>query len=272
MDDLRHTYVAGTALELGVHYLVVAHTVIVSRIQHALEEGSDCEPQSHQRLTWGFFIRCISGGSYPNLIVATAECVSSHQEDPGGVQFRWTFPLRELGQNSWHDAKMQKIIEAPTVEVRPYRSEDAEDTLALFVASITETASTNYSPDQISAWARPEQRNVSEWDRAMRGRDSVVAVVDEAIAGFSDVSADGYIDMMFVSPRFSRQGVARTLLTQLEQRAAHGGARRLSADVSITARSFFERHGFTVEKEQRAVTAGVQMTNFHMTKVLDGDR
>lgn len=42
----------------------------------------------------------------------------------------------------------------------------------------------------------------------------------------------------------------------------------LSADVSITARPFFERRGFEVVTEQHPVTAGVRMTNFHMAKSL----
>jgi putative acetyltransferase len=86
------------------------------------------------------------------------------------------------------------------------------------------------------------------------------------------VSADGYIDMLFVSPRYGRRGVGGTLLSFLEDRARASGIAQLSADVSITAREFFERRGFIVEAEQHPVTAGVSTTNFHMTKDLRQDR
>ena len=77
--------------------------------------------------------------------------------------------------------------------------------------------------------------------------------------------------MMFVSPDFARRGVARTLMTFLEGRARRCSADQLSADVSITARPFFESSGFRVDAEQHPVTNGVVMTNFRMTKVLEPD-
>lgn len=154
------------------------------------------------------------------------------------------------------------------LEIRPYRSDDADATLAVFIAAITITAARDYSPVQVTAWARPEHRNVAEWHRGMAARGSVVAVVRDEIAGFSDVSADGHIDMMFVAPAFTRRGVASALLAFLEARARASAARQLSADVSITARPLFESRGFTVEAVRHPIITGVRMTNFRMTKPL----
>src|SRR5699024_6596315 len=46
------------------------------------------------------------------------------------------------------------------LEIRPYRSADAAGTLAVFLAAITQTASADYSREQIAAWARPGSRTV----------------------------------------------------------------------------------------------------------------
>ena len=167
---------------------------------------------------------------------------------------------------------MRNISEASLIDVRSYRGEDASATLTVFLEAITETAAADYSPAQIAAWARPEQRTVPEWHRAMQGRNSYVALLDKQVVGFSDVSCEGYIDMMFVSPRHSRRGVASALLSHLHVRAQAQGIRALAADVSITARPFFERHGFTIVTHQNPITGGVQMTNFRMTKVLHRPR
>ena len=43
-----------------------------------------------------------------------------------------------------------------TIDVRPYEYADAAGTLALFLAAITETASADYSAEQIQAWAAPQ--------------------------------------------------------------------------------------------------------------------
>lgn len=154
------------------------------------------------------------------------------------------------------------------VMTRPYRSEDAAATLEVFVDAIQITASRDYSLEQVAAWARPTERNLREWDDGMIRRDSIVATVDGEVAGFSDVSATGYIDMMFVSPRFARRGVASELMSRVEGRARESGVRRLWADVSVTALPFFEAKGFIVEAEQHPITAGIRMTNYRMSRKL----
>lgn len=158
---------------------------------------------------------------------------------------------------------------ASRVHVRPYRTADAEPTLGLFLAAITQTAAADYTPEQVVAWAAEDERDVSTWDEQLRSRDTVVALVDGTVAGFSDVDADGFVTMMFVSPAFQRRGVAHALLAEVEMRARRHSARTLTADVSVTARPFFEAHDFVVEREQRPVRRGVELVNFRMTRPLD---
>jgi putative acetyltransferase len=82
------------------------------------------------------------------------------------------------------------------------------------------------------------------------------------------VSPDGYLDMMFVAPRFLGCGVAWRLVRHAEESARAAAMTELTADVSITARPFFERQGFTVVATQHPVKAGVRITNFRMRKSL----
>lgn len=50
---------------------------------------------------------------------------------------------------------------------------------------------------------------------------------------------------------------------------AHGyGVDRISVEASITARAFFEKHGYTVMREQKAKANRLYMTNFVMMKIL----
>jgi putative acetyltransferase len=162
----------------------------------------------------------------------------------------------------------QPAPEHMPIMIRPYKPSDAAGTLAVFISAVKETASADYTAEQIHAWAQPDRRDVVAWNAAISVRNSVVATIGGALAGFSDVSLDGYVDMMFVSPRHQRRGVARQLLEHLEAQARSERTPTLSADVSITARPFFERHGFTAEAEQHPVRAGVELTNYRMRKVL----
>lgn len=163
---------------------------------------------------------------------------------------------------------MSQRTPGPAVLLRPFEDADAAATLKVFTAAILETASADYSAEQVEAWARPGRRDLAVWREAMRARDAVVATVESEVVGFSDVSASGYIDMMFVSPRHARRGVARLLLAHVEARARREGVAELSSDVSITARPFFERHGFVAVAEQHPVREGVELTNHRMVKAL----
>lgn len=159
----------------------------------------------------------------------------------------------------------------PVIAIRPYRLADAADTMAIFLAAVTETAAADYSPEQIQAWARPERRELTTWHTAMQERNSYLATVNGEPAGFSDVDPQGYIDMMFVSPRYLRLGVARHLIAHVEAHARAERLAELSANVSITARPFFESCGFVVEAKQHPVMVGVQLTNYAMKKNLLGN-
>lgn len=162
------------------------------------------------------------------------------------------------------------MTSSPTlVDIRSYGSADAEATLRIFQDAITITAAANYTPEQLAAWARPGGREISDWDRSMLARRSFVALIDGTVAGFSDVDPEGYIDMLFVSPEYSRRGVARELLRFIEHLARASAARQLSANVSLTARPLFAAHGFRAIAEQRPVIDGIAMTNLLVVKPLD---
>lgn len=154
------------------------------------------------------------------------------------------------------------------VTVRQHLATDAPATLTVFLDAVTVTASADYSPEQVAAWSAPQERNLEDWHSARTDLGTVVALVDGEVAGFSDVSAEGYIHMMFVSPRYGRRGVASALLAEVEARARALTAPALSTNASITARPFFEQHGFMVTTEQRPLTRGVSMTNYRMVKHL----
>lgn len=154
------------------------------------------------------------------------------------------------------------------MRVRAYASADAAPTLDVFLNAVQVTAAGDYSPEQIAAWARPGNRNIGEWNQRRTASETIVAVVGDQIAGFSDLDADGLIDMMFVAPAWGRRGVASALMEENLARAEQRGIKRLHADVSITARTFFERSGFVAVREQHPVVDGVLMTNFRMERVL----
>jgi len=149
------------------------------------------------------------------------------------------------------------------VILRDYTDRDGRATLDVFLRAIRQTASADYSPEQVAVWAR-DDIDVDSWAAKRAAAGTIVAVVDDAVAGFTDVDDSGYVDMMFVDPRFARRGVASALLARVFEVASERTVDELSVDASVTARPFFERHGFAVIQEQHWIRDGVPMVNFRM--------
>ncbi|WP_197522842.1 GNAT family N-acetyltransferase [Occultella aeris] len=157
------------------------------------------------------------------------------------------------------------------MELRAYTDDDAAATLGVFQRAIRETASRDYTPEQIAVWA-PEEVDTERWAARRAGAGTVVAVVDDAVAGFTDLGEDGYIDMMFVDSTHARRGIATALLDHVVSTAVGRGLTELTVHASLTAKPFFAKHQFTVEAQQFPVRGGVRMTNFRMRRVLGAQR
>nr|WP_194720270.1 GNAT family N-acetyltransferase [Cellulosimicrobium arenosum] len=154
--------------------------------------------------------------------------------------------------------------------MRDYDPADAAATLAVFDRAVRLTASHDYTPEQVAAWAPHDdgERDLEAWAARRAGARTRVACSGERVVGFTDVDTDGYVDMMFVDPDVARQGVASALLAWVVQTATRDGATELTTHASRTARPFFERHGFVLVREQRPVLRGVELVNFAMRRPL----
>jgi putative acetyltransferase len=64
------------------------------------------------------------------------------------------------------------------------------------------------------------------------------------------------------------RGIGRLLYEAVESKAAGLKLDRIFADVSITARPFFEGRGFSVLRKQTVTRGGIELCNFRMEKVL----
>jgi putative acetyltransferase len=151
--------------------------------------------------------------------------------------------------------------------IRPYAPADLDAVMTLFARAVREIASRDYTPAQIKAWAEPALDR-AVWTARLDRRPTFVAVRNGAIAGFSDLEADGRIDMMFVHPDHQRRGVASALLGHVEALARAQGHNRLFTEASITARPLFERFGFRVVAAQTVERRGQRFRNYRMERIL----
>lgn len=151
--------------------------------------------------------------------------------------------------------------------VRNFRDSDSSVLWSIFYAAIHQTASAHYTPEQLDAWA-PREFDRARWHQRVRDLSPFVVERDGIAVAYADLQPDGYIDHFFVSPEVARQGVGTLLMEAIHRSASAEGLTLLFAHVSLTARPFFEKWGFTVDEERSLNVGGVALRNFRMSKAL----
>ena len=73
---------------------------------------------------------------------------------------------------------------------------------------------------------------------------------------------------MFVHKDFQGKGIATILLNKIERYATATGIIRITSEVSLTARPFFEQRGYIVTEKQKRRANQLSLTNFWMAKNL----
>lgn len=131
--------------------------------------------------------------------------------------------------------------------VREYTPQDAKPTWDVYFRAVRDTASKDYSPEQVAAWA-PESVDLRVWNKRRSSAHTFIATVAGRVVGFSDVTDAGLLDMLFVHPQAGGRGVARALVSAVISSARKMGLPRLVTHASRTARPVFERFGFEVDR------------------------
>ena len=142
-----------------------------------------------------------------------------------------------------------------SLTVRPYRPSDCPILAEIFYQTVHGVCGRDYTPQQLDAWA-DGQLDLAAWDASFQAHTTLVAEWDGVIVGFADLADGGYLDRLYVHRDYQRRGIAAALCDGLP------GARLTHA--SLTARPFFERRGWRVEREQQVERHGVKLTNFVM--------
>ncbi len=156
------------------------------------------------------------------------------------------------------------------IELRAFRESDAEDLLNLFRDTIRTINRQHYDEPQVRAWAS-DDIDLQKWSERFNDRCALVAEIDGVIVGFADMDSEGYLDRLFVAANQQRKGIASALLNAIRMQAKKLHLRQIWTESSITAKPFFEHHGFRIEREQLVECRAQRLTNFRMTLSLEED-
>ena len=150
--------------------------------------------------------------------------------------------------------------------VRAALQSDAVELKNLFQNTVLAINRRDYSQAEVEDWASCGD-DLSNIEDMIKTHYFIVAVNQQSeIVGFSSITPQGYLHSMFVHKDFQGEGIATMLLNEIEQYAITNGIMRITSEVSLTARPFFEKKGYIVEEEQKRKANQLSLTNFWMAK------
>jgi putative acetyltransferase len=151
--------------------------------------------------------------------------------------------------------------------IRRYIAEDAQYLAKIYYNTIHKINVRDYSEDQVNAWAPASSLELTGWKKKWQSITPLVALIDNKIVGFTEFESNGHIDCFYVHHEYQGIGVGSSLMNAVFKTAKKLNIKRLFAEVSITAKSFFESKGFKVVKQQMVVIRGVELTSFIMENI-----
>ncbi|WP_417454051.1 GNAT family N-acetyltransferase [Kiloniella sp.] len=151
--------------------------------------------------------------------------------------------------------------------IRPHKVNDAAELLQLFHDTVHNVNIQDYSQEQINAWA-PANFDLDRWKERTKDYFIFVAEDDSGIVGFAELETTGHIDCFYVHHQKQGLGIGHKLIKEIERKAKALNLNEIYAEVSITARPFFERKGFRVKEEQEVSIRGQNLKNYKMNRLL----
>jgi putative acetyltransferase len=153
------------------------------------------------------------------------------------------------------------------MKLRKAQYSDLNEMQELYVKTIKSVCSRDYNEEQIEVWTSSVE-NTERWKDVLENQVVLVAEKNNQIVGYGTLDKGNYIDFFYVHKDFQGQRIASAILSQVETEARKTGSIKLTSDVSITAKPFFEKNGFKVLQEQKNILKGIELINFKMEKLL----
>lgn len=155
----------------------------------------------------------------------------------------------------------------PTMALRPFLPADGPFLEVIFRAAIEELTTDDYGPAQQAAWASAAD-DEEAFAKRLSDQLTLIATLEGSPVGFVSLRGAEEIDMLYVHPAVTGQGVATMLLDALEKLAASRGTKKLIVDASDTARALFEKRGYVGQRRNTVIRGDEWLANTTMEKQL----
>ena len=158
------------------------------------------------------------------------------------------------------------------ISVRDYCREDTQELANIYFNTVHQINIQDYTQEQVDAWAPPSgfksNSETEDWAKKFARTKPIVAVIGDKIVGFAELESNGHIDCFYCHHKWIGKGVGSALMKEILIRAKKRHINRLFAEVSITARPFFEKYNFVVISEQVVYKKGIGFVNYKMERTI----
>lgn len=155
----------------------------------------------------------------------------------------------------------------PKLALRPFLPADAPVLREIFRDSIEDLTADNYTEAQQEAWASAAD-DLGVFKTKLSGQLTLVATLEGSPVGFASLEGKDKIDMLYVHPAATGQGVGAMLVDALEKLAGARGTERLTVDASDSARGFFEKRGYVAQQRNTVSVGDEWLANTTLQKQL----
>lgn len=145
--------------------------------------------------------------------------------------------------------------------------EDVQEITDLFYNTIQFVNIHDYTQEQVDDWSYWHSA-MDKWKHGILHQYFIKATDRDQIVGFGSLREDGYVDYLFSHKDHQHRGVGSSILEKLEKHAKAQDNESIFTDASITAKKFFEKHGYVTESEQLKKSHYLELVNYRMRKDL----
>jgi putative acetyltransferase len=160
-------------------------------------------------------------------------------------------------------------MEKKKIEVRSYKSSDAQDLAQIYYNTIHQVNAKDYSKIQLDAWAPENSGQAEYWVKKLEKTNPLVAISNGTIVGFAEFEPNGHIDCFYCHHQWVGIGVGTALMNAIHEIARDQKIAKIFVEVSITALPFFEKQGFKILEKQTVFIKDIGLINFKMEKFIN---
>ena len=153
------------------------------------------------------------------------------------------------------------------IQIKEASTKDVYTITTLFRETVRNVNSQHYTPAQIEHWTSSAD-DIPKWKKRIEDWYFILALEGDQIVGFAYLNNGNYFDGLFVHHEHQGKGIASLLAVAIEGRALANGYDSVQSDVSITAKPFFEKRGYTIEALQKKPYRGMIFENYIVSKQL----